>query len=148
MENEKKPAPTCRYCGAEMEDDSYCWFCPMCHSSSPVVIWEDICNNMTEEEKMQYAYEAAMRKTPSKLMTIDEVIKHVSDASAAPLWIEDYLVPANTGWDKNGAVKHWVRDESILEDYGITWRCWLSEPDEEETERYAFKRKKEKKANE
>lgn len=103
---------------------------------------------MTEEEKMQYAYEVAMRKPPSKLMTIDEVVRHISAASAAPLWIEDYLVPANTGWDRNGAVGHWAHDDAILEDYGITWRCWLSEPDEEEMERYAFKRKKEKKTNE
>lgn len=54
--------PKCRYCGETMEDDSYTWHCPKCHSSSPVVIYEEKCQTMTEKEKMAYAREAAFQR--------------------------------------------------------------------------------------
>lgn len=45
-----------------MEDDAYTWHCPKCHSSSPVVIYEEKCQTMTEKEKKAYAREAAFQR--------------------------------------------------------------------------------------
>lgn len=142
MENEKKPTPTCRYCGAEMEDDSYCWRCPECYSSSPIVIWDESCDTMTEADKRQYAYEAAMKYPPLKPMSLDEVKKHIGEEDPSPLWIEDCAYPENSGWDDNDSVKYWLEDDENTEKYGIEWRCWLSKPTEERMRRFEFEKKR------
>lgn len=71
--------PKCPYCGAEMQDDSYTWTCPKCYSNSPVVIWdEEKVKGMTEEEKMNYAREAALHRTEP-----DETCKQLCESFGA-----------------------------------------------------------------
>lgn len=114
--------PKCRYCGAEMLDDSYAWFCPVCHSSSPVVIYEEKCQTMTEEEKKAYAKEAAFRRPPQKPLTLEELFPGDIERSPVVVWIE---------FKGERPFRVWTPRHS-KDGYNKTWRCWLSKPTDEE----------------
>lgn len=128
----------CPYCGAVMLDDAYTWYCPECHSYSPVVIWEEKCQTMTEDEKKAYAREAALRRPLQKPMRLEEAtgsewtvwieIKGWKYPQACDIWISEQL----DGYAKVALIGRTKRAHVALEQYGKGWRCWASRPTNEE----------------
>lgn len=148
--------PKCPYCGAEMLDDAYTWYCPECHSSSPVVIYEEKCQIMSEVEKKAYAREAAYRRPQLRPLSFDECMvygdtEQQTDMIPDPVWLEYRDPDGWTGWiclqdhvyhpleDPRGRGLYIMHPGCDVEgkseyeaDYGKTWRCWSRRPTDQE----------------
>lgn len=129
--------PKCPYCGAETEDDSYCWICPKCHAGSPIVIYEEKTKGMTEDEKKAYAREAALRRAEpeNRVLTVEE-----ATGSEDPVWLEtrktltvmDVCIAADFRYAEAYTIGSRIPYLLLLDSYGKLWRCWLRKPTPEQ----------------
>lgn len=153
MNNEKKQAPHCPYCGAEMilednedvlfglfsdEEKMYWYQCntPSCGIHSPA--------NHTKEG----AYKAAMkrRQEPNRVLTLEEVLEIANENNVQynhVCWLErnsnysiwpgciDTLEDGYLTFNEVGSEEF---DRYTAKEYGIEWRCWLRMPTKEERE--------------
>lgn len=138
--------PKCPYCGAEMQDDSYTWTCPKCYSNSPVVIWdEEKVKGMTEEKKMAYAREAALRRAEpeNRVLMLEELVGMANKYDWEIVWVECRLTPKCplTQECPGIAGEHgvWFVTPGKADDifyaanrYNKFWRCWPQKPTPEQ----------------
>lgn len=89
----------------------------------------------TKEEAIKHARAAAMKRKLQKPLTLDEIAK------AGVVWLEDNdkedIIPAIVGYViDHEIVLHSVHCSfvSYLDEYGIRWRAWASDPTIEERE--------------
>lgn len=136
--------PKCPYCGAEMLDDSYTWACPKCYSNSPIVTWdEEKAKDMTEEETVAYAREAALHRAEPELrpLMLEELKAHCAKGpDAEPLWAEFREECAISRWIfavippdvfDRPVLSEWIATDRS-EKYGKEWRCWPRKPTPEQ----------------
>ena len=153
MNNEKKQAPRCPYCGAEMtlennedvlfgsftdEEKMYWYQCnaPSCGIHSPA------CH--TEAG----AYKAAMKRheEPNRVLTLEEVLKIANENNNwrnHVCWLErnsNYpICPGCIDALEDGYLTFYEVaseefDRYTAKEYGIEWRCWLRMTTKEECE--------------
>lgn len=150
MNNEKKQAPRCPYCGAEMtlednedvlfglfgEEKMYWYQCntPSCGIHSPA--------NHTKAG----AYKAAMKRheEPNRVLTLEEVLKIANENNNwrnHVCWLErnsNYpICPGCIDALEDGYLTFYEVaseefDRYTAKEYGIEWRCWLRKPTDEE----------------
>lgn len=165
MNNEKKQAPRCPYCGAEMrlennedvlfglfadEEKMYWYQCntPSCGIHSPA--------NHTKAG----AYKAAMkrRQEPNRVLTLEEVLEIACDDYNTPeqetvLWLErrgeegGYATIPNIFAEDGKNVLEFSGigfDVALItEGYGKHWRCWRTKPTLEERSKMSWEDEKE-----
>lgn len=131
--------PKCPYCGAEMEDHSYCWICRKCHAGSPIVIYEEKAKSMTEDEKTAYAREAALRRAEpeNRVLTVEEILAKANEEDWNFVWLEHkesrttmQLCPWHRERDKIifCGLPFDAQIAANIVEIRKTWRCWLRKP--------------------
>lgn len=149
MNNEKKQAPRCPYCGTEMQCDSeeyitgggYAVYgCPKCRAMSPIK--ED---GASFDKAISDAYVAATKhwQEPNRLLTLEEI------CTAEVCWTETprasleacrIVMREYTSFPEGKPVKSfdfYSTGETVPwcyrpEEYGVSVRCWLRKPTPEE----------------
>lgn len=152
---ESKKNPTCPYCGREMElmyephdpfgelsNDDWCYWCKSCDAYAPT------------DETEESALEEALRRPPQKPIDKDTLFNNIF---VTPCWIEaaknrchdrgwGQLYPDVLDADSSGYYGRLDRARKrtepthyyIKEEYGKTWRCWLTHPTDEERKDVAW----------
>lgn len=133
----KREAPKCPWCGNKMDDrtstmTSSCYFiCQNCRAASPIAYTYDA------------AYAAAVKRaeTENRVLTLDE-IKQIYSTNKNHAW--PYDTPPYFFFEAIHGKQTWYPWSYVIDmlegdfmdctefNYGITWRCWLRKPTDEE----------------